>query len=295
MKTNLDDFRFDGKGQFKIKEANTKVKDLYDDDDDYEVIMAGLRAEMDALQTVMYAHNRYSVLVVLQAMDAAGKDGTLKAVMSGVNPAGVRIVSFKRPSETDLSHDYLWRHTLELPERGNVTVFNRSYYEEVLVVKVHPNILTNVQQLPTELTKNIDKAFQNRYDDIVNYEKYLQNNGTKIIKFFLHVSKQEQGKRLIARIEDPNKNWKFEDGDIKERELWDDYQTAYEDAINATGTTAAPWYIVPADDKKNMRIIVARAINQAMSELAISLPESSPERHTQLQALIETIKKQDAE
>ncbi len=295
MKINLDDFRFEGKGHFKINDADTKTKNIYKDDDDYEVIMAGLRAEMDALQTVMYAHNRYSVLVILQAMDAAGKDGTLKAVMSGVNPAGVRIVSFKRPSETELGHDYLWRHTLELPERGSVTVFNRSYYEEVLVVKVHPTILTNVQQLPSELTKNVEKAFQNRYEDIANYEKYLQNNGTKVIKFFLHVSKQEQGKRLIDRIEDPNKNWKFEDGDIKERELWDDYQMAYQDAINATSTPSAPWYVVPADDKKNMRIIVAKAINQAMSELAISLPESSPERHAQLQALIETINKQDAE
>ncbi len=294
MKINLSDFRFDGKGRFKIDDTRTKVKDLYQDNNDYEAIMAGLRAEMDALQTVMYAHNRYAVLVVLQAMDAAGKDGTLKAVMSGVNPAGVRIVSFKRPSETELSHDFLWRHSLELPERGNITVFNRSYYEEVLVVKVHPNILTDVQQLPTELTKDLKEVFRNRYEDIVNYEKYLQNNGTKIIKFFLNVSKQEQGKRLIARIEDPTKNWKFEDGDVKERELWDNYQTAYQDTINATATESAPWYVVPADDKKNMRIIVARAINQAMTELAMSLPESSPERHKQLQTLIATIKKQDA-
>ncbi len=295
MKINLSDFRFDGKGRFKIDEADTKVKDLYKDDNDYEAIMAGLRAEMDALQTVMYAHNRYAVLVVLQAMDAAGKDGTLKAVMSGVNPAGVRIVSFKRPSETELSHDFLWRHSLELPERGNITVFNRSYYEEVLVVKVHPNILTDVQQLPAELIKNTEKVFENRHEDIVHYEKYLQNNGTKVIKFFLNVSKQEQGKRLIARIEDPTKNWKFEDGDVEERELWDNYQAAYQDAINATSTETAPWYVVPADDKKNMRIIVARAINQAMTELAMSLPESSPDRHKQLQSLIATIKKQDAE
>jgi PPK2 family polyphosphate:nucleotide phosphotransferase len=291
----IDDYRFDGKGKFDINKADTKVKDLYENDDDYEVIMAGLRAQMDTLQSVMYAHNRYGLLVVLQAMDAAGKDGTLKAVMSGVNPAGVRIVSFKRPSETELNHDFMWRHTLELPERGNITVFNRSYYEEVLVVKVHPNILTDIQKLPSELTQNTDKAFENRYEDIVNYEKYLQNNGIKVVKFFLNVSKKVQSERLIERIEDPTKNWKFEEGDVKERALWSNYQTAYEDAINATASPKAPWYIVPADDKKNMRIIVAKAIVEAMEGFMMSFPESTPERHAKLQELIMTIRKQDKE
>ncbi len=289
---NLDSIRYDGTKKFKSKDADTKIKNLYKDADDYEAQLAGLRAQSDALQSVMYAHGRYGLLVIFQAMDAAGKDGTVKAVFSGVNPAGLTIKSFKRPSETELRHDYLWRHLLELPERGHVTVFNRSYYEEVLVVKIHDNILTNVQLLPVELTEDTDKVFEGRYEDIANFEKFLQRNGTVVVKFFLNVSKEEQARRLIERIEEPTKNWKFEEADVKERERWDDYQQAYQDAINATATKKNPWYVIPADDKKNMRLLVAKALVETLEAMKMSYPESSPERQKMLKGLIETIKNQ---
>lgn len=293
MKFNIKDFRFDGSGIFSIKNAKTKIKDLYEDKADYEQMLSEYREKIDELQSMMYAHNRYGVLVILQAMDAAGKDGTLKAVFSGVNPQGLNVHSFKRPTETEIDHDFLWRCFQVLPERGNITIFNRSYYEEVLVVKVHPEIIEKYQRIPAELTKNLDELWQNRYNDIRNFEKYLQNNGIRVIKFFLHVSKEEQAERLIERIEDPTKNWKFDETDVKERGFWNEYHQAFEDAINATATKESPWYIIPADDKKNMRLMVASIVCDELSKLKMNYPESDTARQAELKKLIKVIQSQN--
>lgn len=292
-KIDIDDFKFNGTGKFSIRKSQTKVTDLYDDKEDYEIALKSLQIELDELQEKMYAHNRYGLLVIFQAMDAAGKDGTLKAVFSGVNPQGMRFYSFKRPTETELEHDYLWRTNMQLPERGTITVFNRSYYEEVLVVKVHPEILLNTQRLPTEISNDLEKTFQHRYEDIANLEKYLYGNGIQVVKFFLNVSKKEQSERLIKRIEDTSKNWKFEVQDVKEREFWNDYQKAYEDAINATSTEQSPWFIIPADDKKNMRLIVAKILAEKLKSLDMDYPKSDAARQVLLKGLVEKIRLQD--
>jgi len=290
-----EDFRYSGDKEFILKKADTKISDLYKDKDEYKKMLEDNADELDDLQSMMYAHNRYGLLVILQAMDAAGKDGTLKRVFAGVNPIGVRIHSFKRPSENELGHDFMWRSSLLLPQRGTITVFNRSYYEEVLVVKVHPEIVTNVQRLPTELTEDLDKLWKNRYEDIKNSEQYLYNNGIRVVKFFLNVSKKEQADRLIARIEDPAKNWKFEEGDVKERESWDEYMKAFEECINTTATEKAPWYVIPADDKKNMRLIVGKIIIEELKKMNLCYPEANEERHAELQRLIGIIKSQNNE
>lgn len=287
----ISDFKVDDKKNFKIKKVKNKIKDFYDSKSEYSDFLSGFRAELDDLQSKLYANSKYGILVIFQAMDAAGKDGTMKAVFQDVNPLGMKFYSFKRPTAKELNHDFLWRCFKQLPERGSLQVFNRSYYEEVLVVKVHEDILHNQQRIPDELiTKDIWKE---RYDDIRNFEKYLSNNGIKVIKFFLNVSKEEQSDRLIERIEDASKNWKFEDGDIKERGFWDDYMNAYEDMINETSTEKNPWYVVPADDKKNMRLIVAKIMTENLKELNLDYPESSEERQTELLSMIETIKEQN--
>jgi PPK2 family polyphosphate:nucleotide phosphotransferase len=287
----LSDFKVDDKKNFKIKKVKNKIKDFYDSKSEYSEFLSGFRAELDDLQSKLYANSKYGILVIFQAMDAAGKDGTMKAVFQDVNPLGMKFYSFKRPTAKELNHDFLWRCFKQLPERGSLQVFNRSYYEEVLVVKVHEDILHNQQRIPDELiTKDVWKE---RYDDIRNFEKYLSNNGIKVIKFFLNVSKEEQSERLIERIEDASKNWKFEDGDIKERGFWDDYMNAYEEMINETSTEKNPWYVVPADDKKNMRLIVAKIMTENLKELNLGYPESSEERQTELLGMIETIKEQN--
>ena len=285
-KIEVNDFLFDGSGKFSISDTKTKIKDFYQDKEDYETSLADLNKQMDELQSMMYAHNRYGLLVLFQAMDAAGKDGTLKAVFSGVNPQGLNVHSFKRPNDIELEHDFLWRTTLQLPQRGSITVFNRSYYEEVLVVKVHPEIVTQNQKLPIELTDDMDKLWKHRYEDITNFETYLHRNGIRVVKFFLNVSKEEQAERLIERIQEPTKNWKFDEQDVKERGFWNDYQQAYEDLINATSTQKSPWYIIPADDKKNMRLIVAKVIVSELKRLDMSYPEATAERHEHLKKLI---------
>lgn len=291
---DLNNFKINKKDSFKIKNHSTVVADFYEDKTEYESVLGDLQAEMDHLQSMMFAHNRYGVLAIFQAMDAAGKDGTMKAVFQGVHPLGLSFYSFKRPSETELNHDYMWRCFKELPERGKVQVFNRSYYEEVLVVKVHPEILQKYQKLPDE--KKAEKnVWQKRYTDIVNFENYLANNGIKVIKFFLNVSKEEQGNRLIERIEDITKNWKFEEGDIKERGFWNDYQEAYEEMINETSTNLNPWYVVPADDKKNMRLIVAKIMVENLKSLKMNYPEPDEARKQTLLGLIDIIKKQNEE
>lgn len=290
---SLDSFLLDGSVDFDIHQTPTKVNDFYADKDHYEAILEKQSENIDELQNIMYAQNRYGMLVIFQAMDAAGKDGTMKAVFKNVHPLGLSFYSFKRPSETELNHDFLWRCFKQLPERGKIMVFNRSYYEEVLVVKVHPEILKNSQRLPNELTENLSEVWENRYTDIKNFEQYLANNGIKVVKIFLHVSKQEQGKRLIERIEDPTKNWKFEAGDIKERESWNEYMDAFQMAINKTATKTNPWYIVPADDKKNMRLIVSKIILENLQSLSFEFPKLTFEQQVELKNFIEIIQEQD--
>lgn len=229
--------------------------------------------KLSAIQDMLYAHDKFSVLIIFQAMDAAGKDGTIKHVMSGINPQGCQVSSFKAPSAEELDHDYLWRCVKQLPERGRIGIFNRSYYEEVLVTRVHPEFL-NYQRLPA-LPENpeTDKSFwKQRFDDINNFEKYLTNNGTVILKFFLHVSKEEQKQRLLARIDDPSKNWKFSVKDVEERKNWDTYMDAYEQILKNTSTEVAPWYVIPADKKWFMRSAVSNIIIERLKQLKIHYP-----------------------
>jgi PPK2 family polyphosphate:nucleotide phosphotransferase len=230
-------------------------------------------------QDKLYAQDRRSLLLVFQAMDAAGKDGTIKHVMSGVNPQGVQVVSFKQPSQLDLDHDYLWRYWRELPERGRIGIFNRSYYEEVLVVRVHRSIL-DAQKLPPECVHK--KIFEERLADIARFEDYLTRQGTKVLKFFLNVSRDEQKRRFMERLDDPGKNWKFSSADVRERGYWDEYQSAYEEAIRATATQHAPWYVVPADNKWYMRLVVVAAIVQALEEWQLAYPKVGKEKKREL-------------
>jgi PPK2 family polyphosphate:nucleotide phosphotransferase len=245
-----------------------------------------LLAEM---QDVLYAQDKWSLLLIFQAMDAAGKDGAIKHVMSGVNPQGCQVTSFKAPSPEELDHDFLWRCQKVLPERGRIGIFNRSYYEEVLVVRVHEHILLG-QKLPEKLmTKNI---WENRYKDIRNYEKYLHRNGTKIVKFFLNVSKEEQKKRFIERIDNPDKNWKFSTSDAKERTYWKNYMKAYEEMIRKTSTKESPWYVVPADNKSFARIVIASAVINALDELGLEYPRVSKEKIAELNTIRESLMKE---
>ena len=250
-----------------------------------EALKAGVQ-ELAALQDVLYAQDRWSVLLVFQAMDAAGKDGTIKHVMSGVNPQGCQVTSFKVPTSDDLDHDFLWRCMKQLPERGRIGIFNRSYYEETLVVRVHPEFLAG-QKLPPELvTKHI---WDERFQDIRAFERYLARNGTIVLKFFLHVSKEEQKKRFLERIEEPEKNWKFSANDIKERARWDDYMKAYEETIRATATEDAPWFVVPADNKWFTRIVVASAIIDALAALDLKYPRLTAAQRAGLAKAKETL------
>ena len=238
------------------------------------------------LQDELYAHDRWAVLLIFQAMDAAGKDGAIKHVMSGVNPQGCEVTPFKSPSPEELDHDFLWRCAKRLPERGRIGIFNRSYYEETLVVRVHPEYL-QAQRLPTSV--NTKQFWKQRFDDINNFERYLTNNGIVILKFFLHVSKEEQKQRFLSRIDDASKNWKFSMTDVKERGHWDDYMHAYEQTVRHTATEHAPWYVVPADKKWFTRLVVASAIVQRLSALDLSYPKLSKDEHQQLKAAREAL------
>jgi PPK2 family polyphosphate:nucleotide phosphotransferase len=229
-------------------------------------------ARLVSLQEKLYAQDRWSVLLIFQAMDAAGKDSAIKHVMSGLNPQGTQVFSFKRPSDEELDHDYLWRTTRSLPERGRIGIFNRSYYEEVLVVRVHPEILERQKVPPSLLTKRI---WTERFEDINAFERYLSRNGTLIRKFFLHISKEEQRRRFLARLEEPGKNWKFEAADLSERDRWDDYRKAYEQALSQTSTDEAPWYVVPADHKWFARLVIARLVVDALESLDLKFPKPS--------------------
>jgi PPK2 family polyphosphate:nucleotide phosphotransferase len=272
-------YRIDGRESFVLAERPNRVARFYQDKSDYKKQMKESRRILNELQEMMYAHDRYSVLCVFQAMDAAGKDGTIRHVMSGINPHGVSVHSFKRPSEEEIDHEFLWRSQRHLPRRGQVTIFNRSYYEEVLVVKVHPELVTKYQRLPEEDLENLWKG---RYASIREHEAHLERNGTKVLKFFLNLSKDEQRDRLVARIDEKEKNWKFNPGDIIERGFWKDYQREYERAIRETGRPDAPWFVIPADDKKNMRIIVSNILREELQKLPMEYPGVSEKTRSEL-------------
>jgi PPK2 family polyphosphate:nucleotide phosphotransferase len=290
---NLDSFRYTGREPISLNEWETEIDSLYESDEEYEELLRLTVTEISDLQERMYAHNRYGLLAVFQARDAAGKDGTIQRVFSGVNPAGIRVHSFKQPSSQELERDFMWRCLVRLPERGTIGVFNRSYYEEVLAVKVHPKILHS-QYLPDEWMDS-EKIWKRRYKDIRNVEKYLYRNGFPTVKFFLHVSKEEQGKRLISRIKNESKNWKFNRQDVEERGYWNQYTNAYEEAIGKTATEKLPWYIIPADDKKNMRLIVAKIMLEELKKLKTSYPQSNPEEQKVLHDMIAVIEQQNKE
>ena len=283
MKIPTRSFRVRAGAKVRLRHLPTKVKPFYRSDEDYKKILSGHIHDLTARQSLLYAHNRYSLLLIFQALDAAGKDGAIKHVMSGVNPQGCQVFSFKHPSAEELEHDFLWRTTRNLPERGRIGIFNRSYYEEVLVVKVHPEILQG-QALPEELTR--DKNFwEKRYRSINDLEKHLYRNGTRVLKFFLHVSKEEQRRRFLKRIEDPARNWKFSRFDLAERGFWKEYQDAYEDCLSTTSTEHAPWFVVPADDKLNARIVISGIILDAMKRLKMGYPAPDRQRLKELQAM----------
>jgi PPK2 family polyphosphate:nucleotide phosphotransferase len=267
----------------------TMVEPVYDSKQQYRKLLADHVQRLSEQQELLYASNQYAILLIFQAMDAAGKDGAIKHVMSGVNPQGCQVFSFKHPSATELQHDFLWRTTRDLPERGRIGIFNRSYYEEVLVVRVHPEILAS-EGLPDAVRSGKD-VWRSRYRSILDLERHLHENGTRIVKFFLHLSKEEQRQRFLARIDDPKKNWKFSRADAEEREYWGDYMRAYEQCLSATSTRHAPWYIVPADDKENARLIVSQIILDHLDALKMAYPKTSEDQRRELLAIRRQLEK----
>jgi PPK2 family polyphosphate:nucleotide phosphotransferase len=268
--------------KLKLARCPTDVPKLYRNEKDAEEQLARQVARTSELQDVLYASDRHSLLLIFQAMDAAGKDGAIKHVLSGVNPLGCQVSSFKQPSAEELDHDFLWRTTLRLPERGRIGIFNRSYYEEVLVVRVHPQYLA-AQRLPEGAVEARD-FWEGRLRSIRDHEAHLHRNGTRILKFFLHVSHEEQRKRFLDRIDHPDKNWKFNLGDVEERGYWDDYMRAYEQALAATSTQDSPWYVIPADDKKNARLLISQAMNATLESMGLAYPKLDRKRLAELKA-----------
>lgn len=269
--------------EVKLHQRPSKVKPFYHSEKEYDELLKKHVAQLDQLQNMLYAHDRYALLIIFQAMDAAGKDSIIKHVMSGVNPQGCHVVSFKHPSAEELDHDFLWRTTRHLPERGRIGIFNRSYYEEVLIVKVHPEILA-AQKLPKDAGFG-KKFWDGRYRSINEFEDHMRRNGTRVLKFFLHISKEEQSRRFLKRIEKADKNWKFSVEDMKERAFWDDYMRAYEDCLSATSTSHGPWYIVPADDKNNARLIVSKVIVETLQNMDLSYPKIDATKRREIQAI----------
>jgi PPK2 family polyphosphate:nucleotide phosphotransferase len=291
MKIKTKQFQVKPDEKIKLKEWPTLIEPIYSSKEEYQKILVEQIEELGALQQLQYASDRYSLLLIFQAMDAAGKDGAIKHVMSGVNPQGCQVFSFKHPSATDLDHDFLWRTNQCLPERGRIGIFNRSYYEEVLIVRVHPEIL-QAEQLPDE-DKDKKSIWKHRYESIVDMEKYLHRNGTRIIKFFLHISKEEQKKRFLERIENPEKNWKFSPADIEERKYWDDYQEAYEHCLSKTSTEDSPWYVVPADNKLNARLIISEIIVNTLKALNMRYPITDDAKKAELSSIREQLLAED--
>ena len=277
------DFRLRPGEKINLKEWPTKVKPYCDSKERYQKLLEEHVEKLSSLQRILYASGRYALLLIFQGMDAAGKDGIIRHVMSGLNPQGCDVCSFKQPSAEELMHDFLWRTTCRLPERGRIGIFNRSYYEEVLIVRVHPEILRS-QSLPDSLLDE-KSIWEDRYRSIVDLENHLYRNSTRIVKFFLHLSKEEQRRRFIERIDEAHKNWKFSLADFNERKYWRDYRNAYEACLHATGTDHAPWYVVPADDKENARVIVSQIVLDALTGLKIAYPEVSAKGRRALESI----------
>ncbi|HEY4360945.1 MAG TPA: ADP-polyphosphate phosphotransferase [Bryobacteraceae bacterium] len=288
-KLDIDDFRVRPGKKVDLDKRPTRIKPIFHSEDEYQALLSDHVRKLAAQQSLLYASDSYSLLLIFQALDAAGKDSAIKHVMSGVNPQGCQVYSFKHPSAEDLDHDFLWNATRKLPERGRIGIFNRSYYEEVLVVRVHPEIL-QAQRLPHELMDE-DTIWRDRYRSIVHLEDHLHRNGTRIVKFFLHLSKEEQRKRFLKRIDTPEKNWKFSMADVEERKFWKEYTKAFEDCLHATSTHTAPWYVVPADDKPVAQLIVSHVILDTLKSLKMKYPESTPERRAELQKIRKLLEK----
>ena len=283
MNIDSKDFRVPDGDQVNLRKWPTVVDPVCQTKTQYQELLEEHVAQLSAQQQLLYASNKHAVLLIFQAMDAAGKDGAIKHVMSGVSPQGCQVFSYKHPSPAELQHDFLWRTTRDLPERGKIGIFNRSYYEDVLIVRVHPEIL-NSEKIP-DMPKTV---WPDRYRSITDLERHLHTNGTRILKFFLHLSKDEQRKRFLARIDDPDKTWKFTESDMYERQYWDQYRKAYEDCLSATSTECAPWYIVPADDKENARLIVSHIVLDILDDLKMAYPKTTAKRR----AALESIRKQ---
>jgi PPK2 family polyphosphate:nucleotide phosphotransferase len=289
MKIKSKDFRVREGDKVDLKKWPTTVKPAYKSKEQYQKLLEEHVAQLSSQQQLLYASNRHAVLLIFQAMDAAGKDGAIKHVMSGVNPQGCQVFSFKHPSPAELEHDFLWRTSRDLPERGRIGIFNRSYYEEVLIVRVHPEILRS-EAIP-DTPHHDKKVWHDRYRSIVDLEKHLHGNGIRIIKFFLHLSKEEQRKRFLVRIDEPAKNWKFSLADVEERKFWKQYMKAYEECLSATSTREAPWYVVPADDKENARLIVSQIILDTFEGLKMTYPKADAKRRKELQLIRERLAK----
>jgi PPK2 family polyphosphate:nucleotide phosphotransferase len=283
MKINPNDFRVAEGDKVNLRKWPTLIDPVYKSKEGYKKLLEHHVEQLSAMQQLHYSTNRHALLIIFQAMDAAGKDGVIRHVMSGVNPQGCQVFSFKPPSASELEHDFLWRTTLDLPERGRIGIFNRSYYEEVLIVRVHRGILRD--EALTDAPRHDRNLWHNRYRSIADFERHLSANGTRIVKFFLHLSKEEQRRRFLARIDDPQKNWKFSLADIKERGYWKQYTKAYEECLAATTTANAPWYIVPADDKENARLIVSAIVLEAFKQFRMHYPKASAKRRRELLAI----------
>ncbi|HZW86555.1 MAG TPA: ADP-polyphosphate phosphotransferase [Gallionella sp.] len=283
MKINIKDFLVPAGRKVKLEKWPTRVNPVYQSKKQYKALLEKQVAELSEQQQLHYASNRYAVLLIFQAMDAAGKDGAIKHVMSGINPQGCQVFSFKHPSAVELEHDFLWRTTQALPERGRIGIFNRSYYEEVLIVRVHPEIL-QAQNISDRLL-NKATIWQERYRSIVDMESHLHRNGTRIIKFFLHLSEEEQRKRFLERIDKPDKNWKLSLADIEERKFWKQYMQAYEECLSATSTRNSPWHVVPADDRENARLIISEIVLDAFKSLKLAYPKPGAEQQRELQLI----------
>ncbi len=280
MKIGSKGFRVGEGNDVSLDKWPTKVDPVYKSKDQYEKLLSDHVEQLSAQQQLLYASNRHAILLIFQAMDAAGKDGAIRHVMSGVNPQGCQVFSFKHPSAAELEHDFLWRTTRDLPARGKIGIFNRSYYEEVLIVRVHPELLSSEGLV--DPPKDEKQIWHDRYRSIRDLEKHLHFNGTHIVKFFLHLSKEEQRKRFLARIDEAEKNWKFSLADIAERKFWKHYMKAYEECLGATSTKESPWYVVPADDKENARLIVSQIVLDTLEGLEMSYPKTSDARHQEL-------------
>jgi PPK2 family polyphosphate:nucleotide phosphotransferase len=291
MKVKSNDFRVEQGDKVNLDKWPTAVEPIYESKKQYQKLLRDHVAQLSSLQQLLYASNRYALLLIFQAMDAAGKDGAIKHVMSGVNPQGCQVFSYRHPSAMELQHDFLWRTTRDLPERGRIGIFNRSYYEEVLIVRVHPEILCSEGIGDGALDEKT--VWQNRFRSIVDSEQHLHRNGTRVVKFYLHMSKDEQRKRFLQRIDEPHKNWKFSLADVEERKFWKRYMSAFEECLSATSTREAPWYVVPADDKENARLIVSQIILDKLNGLEMTYPEVSAQRQLELQSTHEWLIKGD--